>query len=313
VAVLYSSSLPSLSNQPIMLEAQGKHYNHLSDQLRKELNDKADKAGRYVRYKFDIARKNPDGEQRTGGEFLYPLLYTLTPATYNIVDPYDKKQKKIALVLALKEFGADFDHFGRVTIRSATQGKLILDMTKPEDRDIFGFLEMHPKMTGGRFQDKEGPGIVSLIDEVKTADDSLKRRNLRIDAMYVAANMQLREIKDFAAAMGWDEHEEPVLLRDKITELAEMDPEFFRSFIDNKSIEYRATIQRSLDNDLIQFLPVESKFIWSTNRQTIAVLDRVEGHNVLERMTDWIMTSKNGMEVFTKLKSMLSKKGEPTT
>lgn len=296
-----------------MLEAQGKHYNHLSDQLRKELQDKATKAGRFVRYKFDIARKNPDGEQRTGGEFLYPILYTLTPATYDIVDPYDKKQKKIALVLRLKEFGADYDHFGRVTISGGDQGKMLLDLNKPEDRDVFGFLEMHPKMSGGMFQEKNGRGIVSLIDEIKVADDSLKRRNLRIDAMYVAANMQLREIKDFAAAMGWNEHDEPVVLRDRITGLAELDPEFFRSFIDNKSIEYRATIQRAQDNDIIQFLPVESKFVWSSNQQAIAVLDRVEGHNILERMTDWIMTSKNGQEVFTKMKSILSKKGEPIT
>lgn len=291
-----------------MLEAQGK-FNQLSNELRKELDEKAESAGRFIKYKFDISHKNPDG-QMTNGEFLWPQNYTLTPATYAIVDPGDKKLKNIALVGFLKENGAEYDHFLRVTLLEPDMGILTLDMAKQDDRDRFAFIEMHPKMSGGMFRDNESVAVISRIDEVKVASQALNSRTLRINAMYVASQMPMSEVMDFAAAIGWNEHEEAIILREKITALAENDPEWFRNFIDNKSIEYRSAINRARDNNIINWLPVESKFVWASNKQTIAVLDRVEGGNELERMTDWIMTSKNGMEVFTKLKSMLSQKAK---
>jgi hypothetical protein len=143
---------------------------------------------------------------------------------------------------------------------------------------------------------------------VMEAKVSLTARENRANAMFVASQMTEQEVKDFASAMGWDEHQDIHIMRDKIMQDADNDPDWFKSFIDNKSIEYRAVIKRAMDNNIIQWQPVENKFVWASNNQPIAILDRCEDGKVLERMSDWISTSKNGQEVLIKLKGLLLKK-----
>lgn len=282
-------------------------YNNLSPKLRETLEAKAKEAGRYVKYKFAIAKRNPDLELKTGGEYLYPLRWALTPVTFYITDPHDGLRKRIALVKELKEFGAPGDGFKRVLLDEHFRGVLTLDMEHMPDQDIFMYLELHPKLEGGMFRDKNEMAVFRHIDVVKEAKASLTARENRANAMFVASQMSLNEARDFACAMGWDEHEDPSIIRDKIMEQAEKDPQWFKDFIDNKSIEYRAVIKRAMDNNIISWQPVENKFIWSSNNQTIAILDRCEDGKVLERMSDWVITSKNGQEVYMKLKGMLLK------
>jgi hypothetical protein len=290
-----------------MLEAQGR-FNQISPQLRKELEDKAQKLGRHVKYKFAIARMNPDGEQRADGPTLYPFLFSVTPVTFQIKDPHDGKIKYIGLPIGLKELGAREDSFRRINIKKDQRGVLALDMNKPDDQDVYAFLELHPKNENGKFRDNEMPAIISLIDDVLVAQASITKRNLRIDAMFVANNFSAKEIRDFAAAMGWYEHDDASVLKDRIVDLADKNPEFFKEFVDNKSIQYRAVLQRALDNRVIAYIPVESKIVWASNRQTIAVLERVEDNNLLDRLCDWVLNSKNGMEVYKKIQSLSTEK-----
>lgn len=290
-----------------MLEPQGR-FNQLSPELRKELEAKATKLGRHIKYKFAIAQMNPDGEQRADGAYIYPFIYQVTPVTYTIKDPHDSKLKYIGLPIGLKELGATEDSFRRLNIKSNQRGLLMLDMNKAEDRDTYAWLELHPKMENGRFRDPEMPGLISLIDEVLIAHAQLKDQTLRLDAMFVASNFSAKEVRDFSAAMGWDEAENPTVLKRNILELAERDPGFFRDFVDNKAIQYRATLQRALDNKIMAWVPVEHKMVWAGNRQTIAILDRVEDNNLLDRMTDWVQTSKNGMDVYKKIQALLNEK-----
>lgn len=282
-------------------------YNNLSPKLREQLEKKAKEAGRYVKYKFAIAKRNPDQELKTGGEYLYPLRWALTPVTFYITDPGDGLRKRIGIVDRLKEFGAPDDGFRRVLLEEQYRGILRLDMEHMPDQDMFMYLELHPKLEGGLFRDNNEMAVFRRIDEVKEAKTSLTVRENRANAMFAASQMSTHEIKDFACAMGWDESEDISIIRDKIMELAENDPQWFKDFINNKSIEYRSVIKRAMDNKIIAWQPVENKFVWASNNQTIAILDRCEDGKVLERMSDWVITSKNGQEVYTKLKGLLLK------
>lgn len=283
-------------------------YNSLSPKLREALEVKAKEAGRFVRYKFAIAKRNPDTELKTGGEYLFPRRWALTPVTFDITDPNDGLRKRIGIIDKLREYGAPSDSFRRVYLDEQFRGILTLDMEHMPDQDVFMYLELHPKLEGGMFHDRNEMAIFKRIDVVKEAKTSLTARENRATAMFVASQMAAQEIKDFACAMGWDETEDISLMRDKVMELAENDPVWFREFLDNKSIEYRAVVKRAMDSNLITWHPVENKFVWTSNNQTIAILDRCEDGKVLERMSDWIITSKNGQEVYTKLKGLLIKK-----
>lgn len=260
-----------------------------------------------MKYKFAIAKRNPDQELKTGGEYLYPLRWALTPVTFYITDPHDRLRKRIGLVDKLKEFGAPADGFRRVKLDEQFKGILTLDMEQMLDQDVFMYLELHPKFEGGDFRDKNEMAVFKRIDDVKEAKTSLTARENRANAMFGASQMSATELKDFACAMGWDESQDLSIVRNTVMELAENDPQWFKDFINNKSIEYRAVIKRSMDNNIIAWQPVENKFVWSSNGQTIAILDRCEDGKVLERMSDWIITSKNGQEVYTKLKGLLFK------
>lgn len=292
-----------------MLESIGTKvvYNNLSDQLRKDLEDKLAESPRYINYKFAIARPNPDVEMRVGGDYLYPLRWSLTPVSFDIIDPYDKKRKRIGLVTRLREMGAPDDGFRRILLEEAWRGILRLDKTDANDRDAFACLELHPKLEGGRFRDQNMPAVFKRIDEVQEARKSRSEKENRANAMFVATSMTNAEIMDFACAMGWDENRDIEIIRDEVLELADKNAQFFRDFINNKSIEYRAVIKRAMDNNIVAFQPVENKFIWSSNGQTIAILERCEGgiEDVLSRMSDWVITSKNGQEVFSKMKVLL--------
>lgn len=294
-----------------MLEAQGK-YNHLSEKLRADIQKAADRAGRYVKYRFAIARKNPDGERKTGGEYLYPLLYTLTPVTFDIVDPYDKQRKKIALVIETNEKDATSDKFDRIEIKEGWQGVYTLDMNNPNDRDKFAYIELHPKLENGMLRDLQIAPIVSKVDEKQRAETAMRERNVKVDAMFAASNMNPEEVKDFAAAMGWDEATDIVILKEEICSLAERDPKFFIDFVNDKALEYKAVIKRALDNRIINWIPVENKFVWASNKQAIAVLERMEGGKELERMSEWLLVSKNGGEIYNKIRGML-KELKPVT
>lgn len=290
-----------------MLDAQGK-FNQLSPQLRKEIEEKATKLGRYIKYRFAIGQMNPDGEEKADGPIIYPIIYQVTPVTFQVRDPHDDKMKLVGLPIELKELGAREDSFKRLNIKSSQRGLLTLDMNKADDRDYFAWLELHPKLENGRFRDPELPGLITLIDDVLDAKRNLADRKLRIDVLFVAQNFTAKEDRDFAAAMGWFEHENPSVLKEKIMELADTNPVFFRDFVDNKQLQYRATLQRAFDGKIIVYSPVESKVTWAAGRQTIAVLERVEDGNLLDRLSDWVLTSKNGLDVYKKIQSMLTEK-----
>lgn len=283
-------------------------YNNISQKLREQLEQRAKEQGRFVKYKFAIAKRNPDGEMKTGGEYLYPLRWALTPVSFAITDPFDNQRKRVGMIKALKEYGAPSDSFRRVQLDEQYAGVLTLDLENHEDQDAFVYLEMHPKFENGDFRDKNEMAVFRRIDDVKEAKVSLTARENRATAMFVASQMAVQEIKDFASAMGWDEHEDINIIRDRVMEIADKDPEWFKNFIDNKSIEFRAIIQRAMNNNIINWQPVENKFVWAANNQTIAILDRCEDGKVLERMSDWLMTAKNGQEVYTKIKGLLFKK-----
>src|SRR5882757_7277732 len=105
-----------------------KEYNNLSPDLRARLNKEREAVGRFVKYKFYIAHKNPDG-QNTGGEYLYPAAYTLTPVTYTIIDPGDKMPKLIGMAQSIDRYGQIEEvRMNRITMPERLQGVLTLDL-----------------------------------------------------------------------------------------------------------------------------------------------------------------------------------------
>lgn len=283
-----------------MLTRSKEVINGLSEKLEADFKKKFDALPAKIKYKFDYERRNPD-PQKTGGEFIYPSWKVLEPVTFYIKDPYDNLSKKIGLVIGEDAEGNPND-FKRITLQERDRGVLNLKKDDREAFDTFCYLELHPANTTGKYRDNQIPALFKFVDESKEAKSSGMRRNLKADAMFVAANMKIQEMKDFAVAMDWDETMDEDILFDKIGEIAENDPTQFKVLIESSSMEYKATVKRAEVHQIIEWDSQGYKYVWATTKETIIAFGRQENMDRLEKMAEWLL---NKREVYDKLKSLL--------
>lgn len=290
-----------------MLTQSGGKVNDLSPKLREDLQKKMERMAvkDKIKFKFDIARKNPDPD-KTGGEYLFQPHWVLQPVTFDIMDPHKEKDKrtKIGLVVHENDKGIP-DGFARVILTDRDRGNLTLDISKPDDIDRFAYLMLHPTLDGGDFQDKSYAPQFKYVDVKKDAQKKQEARNLRRDAMEVASNMTGEEEANFALAMGWDEDIEPIDRNEKISDFAEKDPEGFKKMIESSYYALRALVSRAESRKIINWLPAEYKYVWETTGEVMVAHGRQEGLNRLEKTAEWLGTDKKGQAAEEKLRNML--------
>ncbi len=276
-------------------------YNNLSKKLRDTLDERINSFGKTVRYKFKISSPNPDKTMHSGKAVVWPSIYTLKPAVFTITD--DKERKTIALPLGKDEAGRT--RFKKIRIIAAAEGNYALDLENADDREIAYFLELHPKMEGGMFADKDKVFVFSRIDEKKLATEKKTERSERVKALTTAQAMSDADVKEFADAMTWDSGQDIDILKNSIEEMAEATPQTFNTLMSGKSVEYRAVVKRALDKNVIGFDPAEWKFIWSSNQQTLTVLSPSEKGEV-EQLAEFLMNGgDNAKKAYTTIKSLL--------
>lgn len=292
------------------------HFNDLSPKLMGELEEKIKSFGKRVRFKFNISSNNPDPE-KYNGPTIWPQMYVLDPITFDIVDPHEKregksKQKKIGMVEMTDDKGIPTS-FHRMRVHKRQLGIVLFELEDAEgiqsieDQMYVMYLLLHPKLSGGRFANKSQKMIIELVDEQKEAREGRERRKERSLARAVAEGMEESGIRQFAAAMLWNEHEDIEVLRDKTEALAEHDPTMFNDLLEGKSVEYRAMIKRALDQQVIAYNPAEFTYLWANNQQKIVSMGAALGNeNEVGRFGDWLMTNGvKGDEVYKKIKSLV--------
>jgi hypothetical protein len=293
-------------------------FNDLSPKLRQELEDKVAGFGKTVRYKFDIVKPNPD-PTKYNGEFVYPNMYTLDPTKFSIQDPYEdragkSKSKNIALVndAFLNDRGIP-ERFIKVKVLSVDKGILKLNVSeKTEDKYVAMFLELHPKLTNGKFADKNAYQVIKRIDEKVAANTERTERTAKVKALNIALGMSDEELVNFADAMGWDSTEDAEIIRNQAENLAENEPVYFNDMVGGKTMEYLSVIKQATDRGLISFNPAEYKYIWEGNKQAIAVLSPTGEKAENEKLAEWFQVGGDKADkVFKKLKSLLKGEKEP--
>jgi hypothetical protein len=288
-----------------MLE-QVAHWNDFSPELRKKIEKELESYGRFVRFKFDIGKTNPDVTKYNGPE-VWPFLYTLDPVTYNVTDKDEKREnksklKKVGIVSGVDEKGLP-NQFKRVRLKEGQRGQIQFDTEKPEDVEVVVYLMLHPKNNGGLFQNPEQRPVFARVDEAKYATEKRTERTAKIKAQNAAMEMSEKDVRDFADAMMWVSTDELSVLRNRVEELAENSPVFFNELVEGKNVEYQAAVKKAMDKKIISFDPAEYKYIWCANQQPIVVLTPVADKNEVQRMAEWLMTG--GEPAYKKLKELL--------
>ncbi len=291
-------------------------YNDLSPKLRTELEEKVLGFGKKVRYKFNIGNINPDPDKKDG-QIIWQRKWTLDPAVFSILDPYEdrkdkQKSKKIGLIIHVEyKDGHPIYRFGKAVVEERMRGILELNLEILEHREMAMYLEIHPKLSGGMFVDTSKQQIFSRIDENKAATEAREARSARSKARKLAEEMSEKDIITFALAMQWDSGEEEIVLRNRIEDLAETNPEFFNGLLSGKEIEFRGLVQLALNKGVIEFDPAIYGMIWKGNRQTITILSPAGEKTENEKFSEWLQgTGKQGEEVTKKLKELTGSKKE---
>lgn len=263
-----------------MLEKQA-HINDLSPKLREIMEKKINDWGDFVRYKFNIDHADPHPENK--GKRVWPAIFTLGPVTFQITDPYESRPgiSKLKTIGLVKEIDPEKGHpiaYHRIEVKAPTEGFKQLDLRDPFEKEQCMLMELHPKHTGGMFFDKtKGEGVFQRIDELALAKANKTSRDLRRAAMNVAADFDEQEVRDFISALGNDESRPIEILQEELAELAEKQPVIFTDQFNTGNWEWRATLKRAFDKQIIVHHPVEDKVTFSSSGETIAVLTRVEG------------------------------------
>jgi len=285
------------------------HFNDLSPDLRKSLEERVRAKGKEGVYKFAISNENPDPE-KVNGKIIWPANYTLDPVVFDIIDekenrPDKSKVKKIGLVQEVDEKGLP-KRFRRIRIHGKNEGVMKLDLTEPEGFADAMYLELHPKVNGGLFQDKKRNPVVTPVDEKAEAGKEREIRKAKTKAFAAAERMSNQQVKDFAAAMVWDENEDVDILRNRIEQMAEDDPKMFIDLVESENIKYQSTIKRAMSKGVVSFDPVGGKFLWGSNQQVITVLGAGDGvKNEVERFGEFLRTGgTKADEIFKKIESL---------
>lgn len=298
-----------------MLEHQG-IYNDLSPQLREEIENRVIGFGKSVRFKFKIEKPNPD-PLKYNGALIYPFLYTLDPKTFQIIDPYEdrpgkQKVKTIGIVNKLKEDGKTAESFKCVRVGERFKGVLYYDLGDIDQMELAAYLLLHPKLTEGKFADKNKTPVFSIINETKLATEQRASRSAKLIALNFAEKMSDKEVVDFADAMGgdnnWDSTQDIGILRNKIEDLAENTPDIFNDLVKSDKMEFQTVVKQAFDNKIINYDPIGNKIFWVSTTQAIAVLSADLYKNEVERAAEWFqLGGEKATKAFEKVKSLLKK------
>lgn len=294
------------------------HYNDFSPKFLDNLEKRIDGFGNVVRYRFDIENENPD-KTYYNGKTIFPQMYTLKPAVFNVIDKFEdrvgKSKSKTAAIIEsteMNEHGVLIPKFTKVRVMAGMRGILRLDLTKEEERDMCRIIELHPKLKNGEFTDPTKVSVVSRIDEQADASKERKERSDRLKAQLAAQEMSDEQIIQFCDAMQWDSSQKPEVLRNDVEALADNDPDFFIDLVSGKNLEYQAIAKKAMNQGIINFDPAEYKFTWASNKQPIVMLSPVGEKNEVVKLADWLQLGTQGKEVFNKLKSLTSGKEKVT-
>lgn len=304
-----------------MLEQEG-IYNDLSPALREKLEARLNSFGKIVRYKFNLARPNPD-PQKYNGAFVYPSLYNLHPVQWKITDNDETKERLQAGKQKVKNIGVidkiekddrgnPIYRFVRVKISDLEKGIKTFDMDNEDERAIVASLELHPKNGNGLFPNKQMISMFSRIDEGQLASKERAERSARKKAMDIAENMNDKEVLDFADGMAtdeWESSQDIDLLRNKVEKLAETNPELFNDKVHSKQMEIQATIKKAIDNRVFSHNPADGSLMWANTQQVIISLGMNFGDkNDIERFGEWFVTAgKKADDIYKKVKSLIEK------
>lgn len=249
---------------------------------------------------FRYLNVKPDPQNK--GQFIMPSM-AFMPKVDRVYDPKKDDYVDIANIKALGVGGVP--QIEAIAFSKQTQGKLMLRGNKTGDKEIFEYLSLSNYNASNPNRDTSVVPLFELVEPAKKAQDARKDRNLRRDAMNVAAELSASEVREFISSLNKDETRDMSILRDELEIMAEKDPRKFISLSKDKSKSIQSNVKKAIDKKIIRFDKATSEFKWVGTDETIVQVPRSSKTSYLQGFTNFVLSNKNGGSVYEEVVKLL--------
>ena len=185
-------------------------------------------------------------------------------------------------------------------------GKFSLIGGDLDDDELYEYLWLSNKNGSNPYRDKSEPPMYEFIDITKASKEKRKGANNKLTALSLATTMDLEDVRDFHASMGWSVLEDSDIMRANLEDYADKFTDEFLSRYSDPSTKVKSEVKRAIDAGYIKYDPTGHKLLWAKSDVVIAKLERVEGVEYLTQIAEWVMVSgKQGTNFRTALQKFL--------
>lgn len=283
-----------------------KEFNNISDELQEKLSKLKKLHGPVFRFKLLNGKQMnlpvPGAQGAFETKTVYNSVYEL-PCRDTIIDHGTGRSVSLAVIKGWDDQNNPVFFTGK-HIKGADEGRFDLNEKDPNDLLWIDFLLLSNLLSENN---KENP-IVMLIDEKKVAREKVARLNDKKAAIVMAAGMDNEQVVNFAAAAGWDENEDPEVIKGRISDMVESSPELFKALVESGQLDYRAVLKKAVTKGLVTYSPEAGTLSWANGGNVFATLDKHSERTYLEQFAEWAVTHPNGDDVFKTMKSLVKRK-----
>jgi hypothetical protein len=139
------------------------------------------------------------------------------------------------------------------------QAIVTLDINKEYDKRLYEFLKDHP-LIRGKF----------TIEDISSNEQQKAKSSIEsAKAITTASKLEERDLRDLSLILGVDSKMEEMLLRAKVIQIANENPERFMSYLNDIDKEHRIFLKKALDKKILN----KVNGVWKHNTLNIGLTE----------------------------------------
>lgn len=293
---------------------QFKNFNKISPKL--EQAQRKLKPGETATFQMLTGIRNIDFDPQVMKD--RPVLYgkVQIPTRQVIKDPETQKPIDIALIeigendqIVFKPFIAGLRNNAPIPNYHAN-GRFTLNGDSLEDQEVLDVISLVNENKRNPFRDPTKEATFYEIIETEISTDNNNRRAKLREALNKIDAMDIEEVRDIAAALGFNYTNDDVIVRDNVSTYAENEPVTFLSLLQDDLTPIKSDVTRALRSGIISYEPGEGKVkMGAIILITLAGFGR-ESFDYVLRLSEWLKSTPDGQKQYKVIKNQLKNKQE---
>lgn len=288
-------------------------FNTVSEELMKLIPPL--EVGQSVTFEMLTGVKNndPDEKERQRNPMLYPKANI--PTRDRIKDPFLAKEGKdpwIEIVVAdywdkerpierlfvpgLSDGVTNFQFGGKFTLVGGNQ----------RDEEMYEYCMItnyNQDSILGEGRDTSKTPLFKVVNTKAASQKTLTGFAVLKEAISIVATMTPEDARKIGAALNWNEFTDNDAILAEAANFARSNPEEFLKVYNDPNIDIKATLRKALDTGVLSFDMATGKVNLGT--QEITTIAKQDRGNVTDALTQFVITAKNGKEVYENIKSQV--------